>query len=250
MNAYLTLIKKEFRSFWSSPLGWVIFAYSSIMIGICLSTAMKSLADTPVTENLVFVTFHTPNFWFFFLFLFPLITMKSFAEEEKSGTLECLLTAPIDTSHLVASNFIARLLFYALVWVPSICVFLCFGQITDLPMPFIKEILLSTYLYLFVLGAYFVALGNFASCLTSNQIIAGIITIGFLIIQYFLGFVTMIWGDQFAASEFFHLLSAQQHLTNACRGQLDTTPLILYSLFTAFTLLLTHHTVNYRRWKR
>jgi len=82
------LIKKEFRSFWNSPLGWVLFAYTILMQGICLSTAMKSLADTPLVENLVYVTYHTPNFWFFFLFLFPLITMRSFAEEEKTGTLD------------------------------------------------------------------------------------------------------------------------------------------------------------------
>lgn len=247
---FLPLIKKEFRSFTRSPLGWVLFSYTMIMEGICLSTAMKSLADTPIAENLVFVTFHTPNFWFFFLFLFPLITMRSFAEEERSGTLETLLTTPLETYHLVWSKFLARVLFYALLWLPGIGVFLTFGWITDLPMPFMKEILFSTHLFLFILGVYFIALGNFASCLTSNQIIAGIITVGFLIIQYFLGFVTVIWGSHFVAAEFFNLFSAQAHLTNACRGILDTAPLILYLLLTIFTLILTHHAVNYRRWKR
>jgi len=225
---FLPLIKKEFRSFTRSPLGWVLFSYTMIMEGICLSTAMKSLADTPIAENLVFVTFHTPNFWFFFLFLFPLITMRSFAEEERSGTLETLLTTPLETYHLVWSKFLARVLFYALLWLPGIGVFLTFGWITDLPMPFMKEILFSTHLFLFIL----------------------IITVGFLIIQYFLGFVTVIWGSHFVAAEFFNLFSAQAHLTNACRGILDTAPLILYLLLTIFTLILTHHAVNYRRWKR
>ncbi len=250
MSNLLTLILKEFRSFTSSPLGWVIFAYTAVMQGICLSTAMKSLADTPVTENLVFVTYHTPNFWFFFLFLFPLLTMRSFAEEEKQGTLESLLTTPLETSHLVWAKFLASAAFYILLWVPGIVVFLSFGWITDLPMPFIREVLLSSHLFLISLGVYFIALGNFASSLTANQIIAGIITIGLLIIQYFLGFVTVIWGDQFAAAEFFSLFSAQAHLTTACRGIVDTAPHILYLLLTLFTLILTHHTVNYRRWKR
>jgi len=250
MKTLLPLIQKEFRSFWSSPLGWVLFAYTILMEGICLSTAMKGLADTAIAENLVFVTFHSPNFWFFFLFLFPLITMRSFAEEEKSGTLECLLTTQIETWHLVFSKFIARILFYALLWTPGVFVFLSFGNITELPIPFIKEVLFTTHLYLFTLGAFFIALGCFASSLTSNQIIAGIVTIGLLILQYFLGFVTVIWGDQFAASDIFKLFSAQQHLTNACRGILDYAPLLLFSLLTLFTLLLTNHTVNYRRWKR
>lgn len=250
MNALAPLIEKEFRAFWGAPLGWVIFAYTILMEGVCLSTAMKSLADTPVLENLVYVSFHTPNFWFFFLFLFPLITMRSFAEEERSGTLECLLTTPLETGQLVLAKFLARLAFYLLLWIPGICVFLAFGWITDLPIPFMKEILLSTHLYLTVLGAYFIALGCFASSLTSNQIIAGILTIGFLILQYFLGYVTVIWGDQFVASSFFKLLSAQGHLSHATRGVLDTAPLLVFLSLTLFTLLLTHHTVNYRRWKR
>lgn len=244
------LIKKEFRAFWFSPLGWVLFAYVILMQGVCLSTAMKALADTPVVENLVYVTYHSPNFWFFFLFLFPLMTMRSFAEEERSGTLECLLTTPVETGHIVLSKFISCFLFYLLLWIPGIAVFLSFGFITDLTMPFIKEVVFTTHLYLLILGAYFIALGCFASSLTSNQIIAGIITIGFLILQYFIGFVTVIWGDQFLASEVFKLFSAQNHLTQATRGILDTSPLLLYLLLTGFILLLTLHTVNYRRWKR
>ncbi len=244
------LIKKEFRSFVQSPLGWVIFAYTIFMQGICLSTAMKSLTDTPLVENLVYVTYHTPNFWFFFLFLFPLITMRAFAEEENSGTLECLLTTPLETRHLVMAKFFARLLFYMLLWVPGILVFCLFGFITDLATPFMREVVFTSHLYLLILGAYFISLGCFASSLTGNQIIAGILTIGFLIIQYFLGFVTLIWGEQFQAAELFKLFSVQNHLRNACRGILDTSPLMLYILLTFFTLLLTHHTVNYRRWKK
>jgi len=250
MKSLLPLLKKEFRSFIGSPLGWVIFAYTILMQGICLSTAMKSLADTPITDNLVYVTYHTPYFWFAFLFLFPLLTMRSFAEEEKSGTLESLLTTPLETGHLVWSKFLACTFFYALLWIPGILVFLCFGWITDIPTPFITEILLSAHLFLFILGVYFISLGNFASSLTSNQIIAGIITIGLLIIQYFVGFVTVIWGTQFLAAKFFSLFSAQAHLSNACRGILDIAPLILYFMLTIFTLILTHHTINYRRWKR
>lgn len=244
------LIKKEFRSFWNSPLGWVLFAYIMLMQGICLSTAMKSLSDTVLVENLVYVTYHSPHFWFFFLFLFPLLTMRSFAEEERSGTLESLLTTPIETIHLVWAKFLARLLFYTLLWVPGLVVFSCFGLITDLPTPFMREILLSAHLYLWVLGAYFIALGCLASSLTSNQIIAGLLTVGFLIIQFFLGYVTLIWGESFAAANLFKLVSAQHNLSNACRGIMDSAPLILTTVLTLFTLLITQHVVNYRRWKR
>jgi len=121
---------------------------------------------------------------------------------------------------------------------------------TNLTTPFIREVVFTSHFFLLILGGYFIALGCFASSLTSNQIIAGILTVGFLIIQYFLGFVTLIWGDQFQASELFKLFSVQNHLSNACRGILDIAPMALFILLTGFTLLLTHHTVNYRRWKR
>jgi len=250
MKTFNALFFKDFRSFWSSPLGCVLFAFTILMEGLCLSTAMKSLADTPVVENLIYVTFHTPNFWFFFLFLFPLLTMQSFAQEERIGTLESLLTTPVETAQLIWAKFLARLAFFILLWVPGILIFLCFGMITDLPMPFIKEILFTAHLFIFVLGGYFIALGCLASSLTSNQIIAGILCVGFLIIQYFLGYVTLIWGDQFTASNLFKFLSAQNHLTNACRGILDLAPIILYLVLTSFVLLITLHVVNYRRWKQ
>ena len=89
------------------------------MQGLSLSTAMKGFRDTPVKDSLVYVTFHTPLFWFYFLFIFPLITMRLFAEEERAGTLETLLTAPVRTWQVVLSKYAAAMIFYTVLWLPG-----------------------------------------------------------------------------------------------------------------------------------
>ena len=95
MRLFRILTFKELKGYFLSPFGWVVLAFVTIMQGVSLSSAMKGFRDTPVKDSLVYVTFHTPVFWFYFLFIFPLITMRLFSEEERSGTLETLLTAPV-----------------------------------------------------------------------------------------------------------------------------------------------------------
>ena len=190
MRLFRILTFKELKGYFLTPFGWIVLAFVAVMQGVSLSTAMKGFRDTPVRDSLVYVTFHTPLFWFYFLFIFPLITMRLFAEEERSGTLETLLTAPVRTWQVVFS------------------------------------------------------------ALTSSQILAGILTIGLLVIQYFLGFVTIIWGESFAGAAFFHYISSQQHLHYFASGLFDTRPVVYFLSVAVFTLFLTYHVVDYRRWRR
>ena len=246
----MTLYLKELRTYFLSPFGWVVLAFVAVMQGVSLSTAMKALQDTPISDSLVYIVFHTPLFWFYFLFIFPLITMRLFAEEERSGTLETLLTAPVRTSRVVTAKYFAAFTFYAVLWIPAFIHFQLFSVLTDIPAPFSNGSLLGAFLILLAMGAFYTALGCLASALTSSQIIAGILTICFLLIHYFLGFVTVIWGEDFPASGFFHYVSCQEHLHNFTKGLLDTRPLVYNLSMAAVVLLLTHHVVDFRRWKR
>ena len=101
MSTLLIILRKELRGFFLSPLGWILLTLVTVMQGWSVSSAMKALQDAPIPESLVYIVFHMPQFWFYFLALFPLITMRLFAEEERAGTLETLLTAPVQTSQLV-----------------------------------------------------------------------------------------------------------------------------------------------------
>jgi ABC-type transport system involved in multi-copper enzyme maturation permease subunit len=126
MRLFRILTFKELKGYFLTPFGWVILAFVTVMQGVSLSTAMKGFRDTPVKDSLVYVTFHTPLFWFYFLFIFPLITMRLFAEEERSGTLETLLTAPVRTWQVVLSKYAAAMLFYTVLWLPALIQFQMF----------------------------------------------------------------------------------------------------------------------------
>ena len=226
MRLFRVLTLKELKSYFLTPFGWVVLAFVAFMQGVSLSTAMKGFRDTPVQDSLIYVTFHTPLFWFWFLFIFPLITMRLFSEEERSGTLESLLTAPVRTWQVVLSKYAAALIFYVILWIPAVIQFKLFGWFTDLPaLPWTSGNVIGTAGILFLLGASFTAVGCLASALTSSQIIAALITIGLLVIQYFLGYVTVIWGESFAGAALFHYISSQQHLHYFASGLISTQPI-------------------------
>ncbi len=250
MRIFSILTRKELKGYFLTPFGWVVLAFVTIMQGISLSTAMKGFRDTPVKDSLIYVTFHTPMFWFYFLFIFPLITMRLFSEEERSGTLETLLTAPVRTWQVVFSKYTAAMLFYTTLWIPGFIQFKMFGWVTDLPPAWTAGAMAGTFTVLMLMGAAFIAVGCLASALTSSQIIAGLLTIGLLVLQYFLGFVTIIWGESFSGAAFFHYISSRQHLHYFTKGLFDTRPVIYFLSVAIFVLFLTYQVVDFRRWKR
>lgn len=250
MRTLLILLRKELKSYFQTPFGWVVLAFIVVMHGISLSSAMKGFRDTPIKDSLLWVTFHTPHFWFYFLFIFPLITMRLFAEEEKSGTLETLLTAPVRSWQVVLSKYTSAMCFYVILWLPSLLQLKLFDWVTKLPPAYNSGALIGTYTILFLIGALFTAIGCLASAMTSSQIIAGIVTIGLLVLHYFLGYVTAIWGDGFAGAEFFRYISCQEHLHYFTKGLLDSRAAVYYLSTTVFVLFLTYQIVDYRRWRK
>jgi ABC-2 type transport system permease protein len=250
MRVFSILYRKELRSYLLNPLGWIVIAFVIIMHGISLSTAMKAFSDTPMANSLVYVSMHTPVFWFYFMVIFPLLTMKLFADEQRSGTLETLLTAPVKTWQVVLSKYCAVLTFYCLLWVPSYFQFQFYTWTTDLPPAWNNGSLIGTYAILFLMGAFFLAIGCLASSLTSNSIVAAIVTLGLLLLNYFLGFVTTIWGENFAGAALFNYISSKQHLHYFCSGLLDTRVVVLYLSLTVLILALTFHVLDFRRWRR
>lgn len=250
MRTLLILFTKELKAFFLSPFGWVIIAAVSLANGVGISTAMKGFLDTPSQHSLMYATFHSPVFWFWFLFIFPLITMRSFAEEERAGTLETLLTAPVKTWHLVLSKYTASLAFYVVLWLPTLVQFHLFGWVSDFPDAWTPGEVVGTYTILFLMGTAFTAVGCLASSMTSSQIIAGLLTLCILMVLFFLGYVPLIWGGAFPGARLFHYISCQEHLSFFAKGFLDTRPFVYYLSLSAMLLFFTYQIVDFRRWKR
>lgn len=249
MRLFRILTIKELKGYFLSPFGWVVLAFVTVMQGASLSAAMKSFRDSPAKDSLVYVTVNSPIFWFYFLFIFPLITMRLFAEEERSGTLETLLTAPVRTWQVVLSKYSAAMLFYTILWAPALLQFKMFGWVTGLPPAYAPGALIGTFAIVMLMGSAFTAVGCLASALTSSQIIAGLVTIGLLLIQFLFGYVTMVWGESFAGAPFFHHISSHQHLHYFASGLMDTRAAVYYLSVAVFVLFLTYQVVDYRRWK-
>lgn len=258
MSTTLTLYRKELRSYFSTPFGWVILAFVLILQGISLSYTLKLFRDAPQKEGILFTILHAPVFWFYFLFIFPLLTMKSFAEEEKTGTLETLLTAPVKTGQVVLAKYLASYTYYIFLWLPLLLYPLiseAANYVASLVQQTNSSMLISypladiagCYSILLLMGAWFTSLGILASSLTSSQIISGIITTGLLVLTFFMGIVPIVWGE-FPASSAFHYVSSMEHLNTFTQGLIDTRPFVFYISATVLTLAITARIVDHRRW--
>lgn len=252
MRILYLLFKKELKQYFLSPFGWVVFAIIMLLQGLSLSSALEQYEDAPVVNNLLLDSLSTPIFTIYFLFLFPLITMKLFSEEERSGTLETLMTAPILTWQVVLSKYFASFIFYCCLWIPLFLHIKIFNFFSSAPVPLNSGQTIGIFTILFLIGTFFVAIGCLASSLTSSQIIAAIVTFGLLAFHLFLGFVPVIMGQSFsgaAGAQVFHYINMGEHIKTFGQGLIDSRPFVYYLSMTMFTLLLTHHVVDYRRWK-
>jgi len=260
MSKLAIIFKRELRSYFVSPFGWIILGFILLLQGVSLSAVFKIFKDGPQPESVLFYIVHAPTFWFYYLFSFPLITMRSFADEEKSGTLETLLTAPIKTGQLVCAKFLASLVFFIILWLPLLAFPLVADAATALvgwggestagmSLDYTNAELIGTYSIILLSGAWFCSLGLLCSALTNSQIVAGIISTAALVLIFFLGLVPVIWGEFFAAN-FFHYISLSQHLETHARGIIDTRPVVFYLSMCVVTLAMCARVIDHRRWKQ
>lgn len=250
---------RELRGFLCTPFGWVVLACTMGLQGFSLQTVLKVMS-VATGEGIMYYMLSDITFWFYFLFLFPLITMRSFAEEERMGTLEGLLTAPVSTAQIVLGKYFAAYTFYLCIWIPllfypwmsdlgNLYTLERYGIVAQDALSYRLADWLGSFSILALMGTFFIALGVLCSSLTRSQIIAAIICTCMMITYYFLSRVTELWGE-FQAAPIFHYLSMTEQITSFSRGLIDTRPVILYLSLTILTLALTRRIVDYRRWRR
>ena len=253
------LYLRELKVYLGTPFGWVIIACAMALLGFCLQTVIQIMSKA-TGEGVMYYLLNNINFWFFFIFIFPLITMRSLAEEERQGTLEGLLTAPVTTTQIILGKYLAAYTFYLIIWVPLL-LYPWMGQLANLyteyryvitasgGIPYLLADWFGPYAILSLMGAFFIAVGLLCSAMTRSQIISGILCTSFMISFYFTGRVTELWGE-FPAAPVFHYISCTEQVSSFSRGLLDTRPAVLYLTLALFTLALVKRVVDYRRWTR
>ena len=212
------VIKKEFKSYFYSPVGYVFIGLFLIMFSIFFYVDVFQYQRT----NFEYIFYSGATI---LTFIVPILTMRAIAEERKAGTEQLLLTSPLSITKVVLGKFIAATLIVAIT---EICTFLYFGILCYFGTPHITTALV-TLLGFLLLAMSYISFGILASSITENQIIAGVITIGFFILTWFL--------PQF--SSIFTNFSLINMFSKFQTGQIDIADTVTFVTFTISCILLT-----------
>jgi ABC-2 type transport system permease protein len=248
------ICRKELRSYFVSPIGYAVISVFTFIFGLVFYVAIRDFVNysfraqmmggaptANVNEQII-----RPILGFaatVSLFLIPMITMRLFAEEKRNGTIELLLTSPVEDLAIVLGKWLGALLLYACALgtsLVSVVLLFAWGK------PDWKPIAVA-YLGLLLQGACLLALGTFISLLTSNQIIAGGITFFASLTLYMLSWFTAF--DDSRASKVLNYISIITHMENFSKGIVDLKDVVFYVSFIFLALFLILRQMESLRWR-
>src|SRR5436189_3903730 len=192
MRKFYTLFTREVRSYFYSPIAYVVLVFFLFLSGADFYFQLSFMNQKAVSYSVQEAFFNSVFFWFAFVLIFPLITMRLFAEEFKLGTIEPLMTAPVRDWQVVLAKFFGALVFYLVLWIPTLLYFLIFQYITGQAAANSTGAYWGSYLMLWLLAIFYLSIGCFASVLTRNQIIAAVISFCAITMHFFSGLITFI----------------------------------------------------------
>jgi ABC-2 type transport system permease protein len=258
LNGCLALWRKELTVYFATPIFYITGFFFLVLAGYFFYTnvlyySIISLQAAQQASNPQVAAQLTPTQMVFrplfavlaivLLFLVPLLTMRLLAEEKRSGTAELLFTYPITDWAVILGKFLAALLVYL--------IFLAFTVSYSLALTFVTRLdwgaIGAGYLGLMLLGASALALGLFASSLTENQIVAGVVGFALLLLFWIIGWVQELGGG--GLGKVFQYLSLLDHYENFTKGVIDTRDLAYCLSFIFFFLFLTKRQLESRRWR-
>ena len=250
MRKFYTLLSRELRGYFHSPIAYVVLIFFLLISGVDFYFQVSFMNQRQVQYTVQEAFFNSVFFWFAFVLIFPLITMRLFAEEFKLGTIEPLMTAPVRDWQVVLAKFFGALIFYIILWIPTVLYFVIFSQITHQPAAHSAGAYSGSYLMLLLLGMFYISIGCLASVLTRNQIVAAIISFCAITLLFFLGLVQFILLDVSSATrELLGYFSAIEHMATFSRGVIDTRPVVFYLTMTLLMLALTYQAFQSRKWR-
>jgi ABC-2 type transport system permease protein len=236
MRNVLTIAEKELKSYFASPLAYIVMAAFLAVMGFFFYGIL-------VTSQQATMEYTFQNMGVILLLVSPVLAMRLLSEEQRSGTIELLLTSPVRDIEVVIGKFLASLglmivmlgwtLYYVLILVK-------FGNPDAGPI-------WSGYLGMILTGATFLAIGLLASSLTSNQVVAAFITIASLLILWVVDAVSSSFGTSVGAV--LSYISLQQHQNSFPTGVIDTKDVIYFLTIIIACLFLASRSLESRRWR-
>lgn len=256
MRNILAIAWRDIRSLFVSPIAYVVLTGFLLLAGwfffnllgqfnrmIAMYSGLQGYDTTWLNLNDAVISPLLQNLSVVLLIVIPMLTMRSFAEERSNGTFELLFTSPVRTGEIVMGKFLAGLFMITLMVGLTA---LYAGMLLYFGNPELG-LLVSGYLGLYLVAIAYVAVGNFTSALTSNQIIAAVSSLVILLLLFVISWPAD--GASETVKEVLTYLSVTDHLSSMIRGIIDTKDLVYFGSVIAVFLFLTHRAVESARWK-
>lgn len=256
MSNILAIADRELRSYFASPIAYAVIGLFALVFGWMFYTflrffVMQSMqmsqmgmgAGGTVNVNQMLIRPLILQISVIVLFVLPMITMRTYSEEKRSGTIELLLTSPLTDLQIILGKFLGAMALYALmllITVPTITLLFWYGEPDWKPV-------VTSYIGLLLVGGSFIAFGLFISSLTKNQIVAGVLTFCSLLMLLLVS-----WMQDFAGPVGQAVISALavfEHFEDFSKGVIDTKHLVYYASVITFGLFLTAKSVDSERWR-
>ncbi len=246
------LLDREVAAYYLSPIAYLVLigmlVITAFNFWLLVETLTRVRAEAAGEASAV-VRFVAYNLWFWLgmLFVVPVTTMRLFAEEKRSGTIEVLMTAPVSEVQVVLAKFLAALLLYGMVISPSAFFLLILHDAGKYEIE-VKP-LMGVYVGMITVGAMFLSIGLFFSSLTRNQIIAAMLTFAVLILL-FSTFVADDFKDRLGVWwPVFEYVAVLLHLGKLATGSMDLKFLLFHLSVVTFMLFVTVKVVEARKWR-
>ncbi len=250
----LTIARKELNSYFRSPIAYGVMAFFSLIAGYFFYVAVAYFVQrgiqssmmgqsVPMDVNEMVIRPLLSNISVIGLFLIPMITMRLFAEEKRTGTIELLITSPLSDLEIIMGKWLAAMFLYMAMLglsLLSVLILFAFGQPDWKPM-------LVGYLGLLLQGACLLAIGTFISTCTKNQIVAGVASFGICLLLWVLEWVSSF--NSSVTGQIISYLSVLGHFDSFAKGVLDSKDIIYYISVIFVGLFLTARSMESLRWR-
>lgn len=238
MNRTITLAKKEIRSYFNSPLGYLV---AGVFLAASGYLFMQSFfLNGQATMRNFFALMPV-----ILLFILPALTMASWAEEKRSGTAEVLLTLPVENRQAVLGKFLAAFAYLAILLAFTLVIPFMLGKLGAPD----RGLIYAGYLGTLFLGAAYIAIGLWVSSVTRNQITAFLMALVVIFFFYISGSAYLTGMVPASVGALGKELSLATHFNSMLRGVLSLKDLVYYLSIVVFFLFLNTQGVTERKWK-
>lgn len=254
MSNIIAIARKELKSYFSSPIAYIVIAMFALLFGFFYiavlaffqrqSMQMMGMGGPQalnVNQQLIRPLFMNASVMV--LFVLPMITMRTYAEEKRSGTIELLLTSPLTDFQIIMGKFLGAMALYSAMLAVTL---LHIGVLFAVGNPEWKPVA-TGYLGLLLMGGCFISVGLLISSMTKNQIVAGMVTFAVFLLLWVIN-----WIGSFSSPTtqgVLNYISVTEHFDDFSRGVVDTKHIVYYISFIAFGLFLTGRSVDTERWR-